>query len=200
VGDGPLFRISHNIHWSLHDALLFGNHSSELGDHNLYCSDTLWSPSDGDCGFHQGFPEPGLGRHVREGDQVTDVTIRGIDDSVYSLFSAEARRRSTPIGELVTQVMRIFLEETSEKRFTIEGQDELTLTRDELESVGGPIGFNGIKVLTISDDVDWELFDKYVDEIRKSKTVIIPDSLTKLQVLTKCRNVDKIVKDKLKQK
>jgi len=131
---------------------------------------------------------------------VTDVTIRGIDDSVYSLFSAEARRRSTPIGELVTQVMRIFLEETSEKRFTIEGQDELTLTRDELESVGGPIGFNGIKVLTISDDVDWELFDKYVDEIRKSKTVIIPDSLTKLQVLTKCRNVDKIVKDKLKQK
>ena len=125
---------------------------------------------------------------------MTDVTIRGIDDSVYSLFSAEARRRSVPIGELVTQVMRIFLEETSEKRFTIEGQDELTLTRDELESVGGPIGFSGIKVLTISDDIDWELFDKYVDEIRKSKTVIIPKSLTKLQVLTKCRNVDKIVK------
>ena len=127
---------------------------------------------------------------------MTDVTIRGIDDSVYSLFSAEARRRSVPIGELVTQVMRIFLEETDEKRFTIEGQDELTLTRDELESVGGPIGFNGIKVLTIGDDVDWELFDKHVDEIRKSKTVVIPKSLTKLQVLTKCRNVDKIVKEK----
>ena len=127
---------------------------------------------------------------------MTDVTIRGIDDSVYSLFSAEARRRSVPIGELVTQVMRIFLEETDEKRFTIEGQDELTLTRDELESVGGPIGFNGIKVLTIGDDVDWELFDKHVDEIRKSKTVVIPKSLTKLQVLTKCRNVDKIVKGK----
>ena len=133
---------------------------------------------------------------MSEGDQVTDVTIRGIDDSVYSLFSAEARRRSVPIGELVTQVMRIFLEETDEKRFTIEGQDELTLTRDELESVGGPIGFNGIKVLTIGDDVDWELFDKHVDEIRKSKTVVIPKSLTKLQVLTKCRNVDKIVKSK----
>ncbi len=127
---------------------------------------------------------------------MTDVTIRGIDDSVYSLFSAEARRRSVPIGELVTRVMRIFLEETDEKRFTIEGQDELTLTKDELESVGGPIGFSGIKTLTISDDIDWELFDKYVDEIRKSKTVIIPDSLTKLQVLTKCRNVDKIVKGK----
>jgi hypothetical protein len=127
---------------------------------------------------------------------VTDVTIRGIDDHVYSLFSAEARRRSVPIGELVTQVMRIFLEETNEKRFTVEGVDELTITRDELESVGGPIGFSGIKTLTISKDIDWELFDQYVDEIRKSKTVIIPDSLTKLQVLTKCRNVDKIVRSK----
>lgn len=127
---------------------------------------------------------------------MTDVTIRGIDDHVYSLFSAEARRRSIPIGELVTQVMRIFLEETSEKRFTVEGLDELTITRDELKSVGGRIAFNGIKTLTISEDIDWQLFDQYVDEIRKSKTVIIPDSLTKLQVLTRCRNVDKIVKGK----
>jgi len=125
---------------------------------------------------------------------VTDVTIRGIDDHVYSLFSAEARRRSVPIGELVTQIMRIFLEETSEKRFTVEGLEELALTREDLLSVGGPISFNGIKTLTIREDIDWELFDKYVDEIRKSKTVIIPDSLTTLQVLTKCRNVDRVIK------
>ena len=127
---------------------------------------------------------------------MTDVTIRGIDDSVYSVFSAAAIRRSVPIGGLVTQVMRIFLEETSEKRFTVEGLDELTLTRDELKSVGGPVAFNGIKTLTISEDIDWELFDQSVDEIRKSKTVIIHNSLTKLQVLTKCRNVDKIVRGK----
>lgn len=124
---------------------------------------------------------------------MTDVTIRGIEDGVYSLFSAEARRRGIPIGELVTQVMRIFLEETAEKRFTVEGVEELTLTREELESVGGPIGFNGVKFLKISNDIDWELFDRSVDEIRKSKTVVIPKSLTKLQVLTKCRNVDNIV-------
>jgi hypothetical protein len=129
---------------------------------------------------------------------VTDVTIRGIDDQVYSLFSAEARRRSVPIGELVTQVMRIFLEETSEKRFIIEGQEYLTLTKDELESVGGPIGFINIKTIKISEDIDWEVFDNYVDEIRKSKTVIIPKTLTKLQVLTKCRNVDEILISKEK--
>ncbi len=124
---------------------------------------------------------------------MTDVTIRGIDDQVYSLFSAEARRRSTPIGELVTQIMRIFLEETSDKQYAIEGLDELTITRDELESVGGPIAFRGIKTLTIDEDVDWEIFDKYVDEIRKSKTVVIPKSLSKLQVLTKCKGVDKVI-------
>ena len=124
---------------------------------------------------------------------MTDVTIRGIDDQVYSLFSAEARRRSILIGDLVTQVMRIFLEETDEKLYRIENMDELTLTKSELESVGGPIEFSDIKTLTISKDVDWALFEKYVDVIRKSKTVNIPKSLTKLQVLTKCRNVDKIV-------
>ncbi|MFW9886468.1 MAG: hypothetical protein ACFFEX_18940, partial [Candidatus Thorarchaeota archaeon] len=80
--------------------------------------------------------------------------------------------------------------------FRVENLDELTLTRDELVSVGGAIAFNGIKTLTIAEDVDWPLFDQYVDEIRKSKTVIIPKSLTKLQVLTKCRNVDKIVSEK----
>ena len=128
--------------------------------------------------------------------EVTNVTIRGIDSNVYSLFSAEARRRGIPIGDLVTQVMRIFLEETSEKTFRIEGTEELTLTKDELESVGGPIEFRGVKMLRISNDIDWPLFDKYVFEIRKSKTVIIPKTLTKLQVLTKCRNVDNIIQDK----
>ena len=125
---------------------------------------------------------------------MTDVTIRGIDDHVYSLFSAEARRRSVPIGELVTQVMRIFLEETSEKQYTVESVNELTITRKELESVGGPIVFSGIKTLRIDDSVDWEILDKYVDEIRKSKTVIIPKSLSQLQVLTKCKNVDNVVR------
>jgi len=126
---------------------------------------------------------------------VTDVTIRGIDDAVYSLFSAEARKRGVPIGVLVTQIMRIFLEETSEKRYTIEDVDELTITKDELESVGGPIAFRGVKTLTIDDDIDWSLFDQYVDEIRKSKIVVIPSSLSKLQVLTKCKSVDKIVQN-----
>ena len=126
---------------------------------------------------------------------MTDVTIRGIEDEVYSQFSAEARKRSIPIGELVTQVMRIFLEETSEKRYEIKDTDEVTVTRGELESVGGPIAFIGIKVLTIEEDIDWTLFAKYIDEIVNCKTVVIPKTLSKLQVLTKCRNVGKVVRN-----
>ena len=125
---------------------------------------------------------------------MTDVTIRGIEDEVYSQFSAEARKRSIPIGELVTQVMRIFLEETSEKRYEIKDTDEVSVTREGLESVGGPIAFIGIKVLTIEEDLDWTLFAKYIDEIVNCKTVVIPKTLSKLQVLTKCRNVGKVVR------
>ena len=76
---------------------------------------------------------------------MTDVTIRGIDDEVYATFSAEARKRNVPIGELVTQVMRIFLEETIEKTQVIERIEDLTITKDQLESVGESIRFIGIK-------------------------------------------------------
>jgi hypothetical protein len=127
------------------------------------------------------------------------VTIRGIEDEVYSAFSAEARKRGVPIGELVTQVMRIFLEESLDKHTIIDSVNELTLTREELESVGSPMIFDGLRHLTIGDDIDWETFNKYVDEIRKVRTVVIPDSLTKLQVLTKCRKVDNIIKSKSQQ-
>ena len=62
---------------------------------------------------------------------MTDVTIRGIDDEVYASFSAEARKKNVPIGELVSQVMRIFLEETVEKRYVIEQLEDLIITRDQ---------------------------------------------------------------------
>ena len=55
---------------------------------------------------------------------MTDVTIRGIDDAVYGLFSAEARKKNIPIGDLVSQIMRIYLEESTDFGYVIEGIDE----------------------------------------------------------------------------
>ena len=123
---------------------------------------------------------------------MTDVTIRGIDDEVYALFSAEARKKNIPIGDLVSQVMRIYLEETTDFGYVIEGIPDLTITKEQLESVGEPISFLSIKNLTIDDSVDYETFKKFVDEIRRCKVLNIPKSLTKFQVLTRCKNVSKI--------
>ena len=123
---------------------------------------------------------------------MTDVTIRGIDDEVYASFSAEARKKNVPIGELVSQVMRIILEETVDKRYVIEQLEDLIITRDQLESVGEPIAFIGIKNVVIDESIDWELFKKYVDEIRRCKVLTIPKSLTKFQVLTRCKSVKEI--------
>lgn len=124
---------------------------------------------------------------------MTDVTIRGIDDEVYALFSAEARKKNVPIGDLVSQVMRIYLEETTDLGYVIEGVVELVITKGQLESVGEPISFLGIKNIVIDESVDYDVFKKYVDEIRRCKTLTVPKTLTKFQVLTRCKNVSKII-------
>ena len=124
---------------------------------------------------------------------MTDVTIRGIDDNVYSLFSAEARKRGVSIGELVTQVMRALLEESTNENYTIENLKELSVSRRDLESIDGLVSFIGIKNLVMEDDITWDVFKTSVDVIRRVETVSIPKTLTKFQVLTKCKHVTKIV-------
>lgn len=124
---------------------------------------------------------------------MTDVTIRGIDDNVYSLFSAEARKRGVSIGELVTQVMRALLEESTNENYTIENLKELSVSRRDLESIDGLVSFIGIKNLVMEDDITWDVFKTSVEVIRRVETVSIPKTLTKFQVLTKCKHVTKIV-------
>lgn len=131
--------------------------------------------------------------NIEESDYMTDVTIRGIDDDVYSLFSAEARKRGISIGELVTQVMKALLEESSNEGYVIENLKELSVSRKELESIDGPVAFINIKTLIIEDDITWDIFKTSIDEIRKVYTISIPKTLTKFQVLTKCRHVTKII-------
>ena len=70
--------------------------------------------------------------------------------------------------------------------------EDLIITLDQLESVGEPIAFIGIKNVVIDESIDWELFKKYVDEIRRCKVLTIPKSLTKFQVLTRCKSVKEI--------
>ena len=123
---------------------------------------------------------------------MTDVTIRGIDDDVYAKFTAEAKKRDLSIGELTTIVMRALVEEIGTTNYRISDLNSLVITRKDLESLKGQVMLHRIKKLEIADDVDWDLFDRTVSSIKSSNVVLIPPSITRFQVLTKCSMVGEV--------
>ena len=123
---------------------------------------------------------------------MTDVTIRGIDDDVYAKFTAEAKKRELSIGELTTIVMRALVEELGTTNYRISDLASLVITRKDLESLKGQVMLHRIKKLEFADDVDWELFDRTVMSIKSSSIVLIPKSITRFQVLTKCSMVNEV--------
>jgi hypothetical protein len=123
---------------------------------------------------------------------MTDVTIRGIDDDVYAKFTAEAKKRELSIGELTTIVMRALVEEIGTTNYRISDLASLVITRKDLESLKGQVMLHRIKKLEFADDVDWDLFDRTVMSIKSSNVVLIPQSITRFQVLTKCNMVSEV--------
>ena len=123
---------------------------------------------------------------------MTDVTIRGIDDDVYSRFAAEAKKRGIPIGELATKAMNDLILEAQAPRYHLENLEHLSVSRSDLESIDGPIFFSGIEVLEFEDDVDWNVFKAHVERIQNVEKVLVPKGLSKFQVLTKSSNVEQV--------
>lgn len=123
---------------------------------------------------------------------MTDVTIRGIDDDVYSSFTAEAKKRNLSIGELTTIVMRALIDDVGTTNYRIGNLSSLNVSRKDLESLKGPVLFHNIKLLEFTEDIDWNLFDKRVMSIKNCAKVVIPQSLTRFQVLTKCAQVGEV--------
>ena len=123
---------------------------------------------------------------------MTDVTIRGIEDEVYAKFTAEAKKRNLSIGELTTIVMRALVEDIGTTNYRIGNLTSLTVARKDLESLKGPVMFQSIKTLEFADDIDWDIFDRSVMSIKNCAKVLIPQSLTRFQVLTKCAMVSEV--------
>ncbi len=123
---------------------------------------------------------------------MTDVTIRGIDDDVYSRFAAEAKKRGIPIGELATKAMNDLVKAAQAPSYHLENLEHLSVSRSDLESIDGPIIFSGIEVLEFEDDVDWNVFKAHVERIQNVEKVLVPKGLSKFQVLTKSSNVEQI--------
>lgn len=125
--------------------------------------------------------------------EMTDVTIRGIDDEVYSKFAAEAKKNGKAIGELTTEVMRAFVDRGSPKVYKIQNIDTLTVSRVDLESMDGMVAFTNIDELEFMDDVDWATFKERVDIIVNVDKIVLPKGLSKFQVLSKSKNIDQVV-------
>jgi putative transposon-encoded protein len=123
---------------------------------------------------------------------MTDVTIRGIEDDVYAKFTAEAKKRDLSIGELTTIVMRALVEDIGTTNYRIGNLAVLLVSKRDLESLKGPVMFHNIKTLEFADDIDWDSFDRSVMSIKNCAKVLIPQSLTRFQVLTKCAMVAEV--------
>jgi hypothetical protein len=123
---------------------------------------------------------------------MTDVTIRGINDEVYSRFAAEAKRRGISIGELTTMAMGTLITESCEPNYRIESIDMLVVSKEDLESLEGMVTLENIDMLEFDESVDWPTFNQRVKEISNVDLLVLPKGLSKFQVLTKSRNVELI--------
>jgi hypothetical protein len=123
---------------------------------------------------------------------MTDVTTRGIEDEIYSKFAAEAKRRRASICELTTTATISFISESTGPSYRIGDVEALSVSRTDLESLGGPVTLENNDMLESDETVDWPTFSWQVKEINKVDILIVPKGLSKFQVLTKSRIVSLI--------
>jgi hypothetical protein len=123
---------------------------------------------------------------------MTNVTIRGIDDSTYLQFSAEATLRGMSIGDLTTKAMQSFLDQNKGPVYRIWNMENLTITRNDLESIDGSVVICNIEHLEFEPDVDWPLIQSRIQSIENVETMVIPKGVSKFQILTRVKNVDTI--------
>ncbi len=149
------------------------------------------------------------------------ITIRGIDKSLYEQIAKIARDSGKTIGEVINEAMRCFLsltlatvkagskiaesimavgrafsegiKEGMENVCEVSGVEELSINKEDLESIEEPLVFKNIKKLKFSDDIPYDLFDKKVYSIIYCDEVIVPPTYPKLKVVKKCRLVKRII-------
>ena len=150
----------------------------------------------------------GEGRRERRFGQ---ITVRGVDRSLYRRLSRMARRMGVNVGTLLNQSMELFLSmfpHNGEPPLpggaigisaefmrgfleglgrVIENIDELTLTKRDLLEADRELVLVRIRRLEFADDVDEETFRSRVRAIYRCGEVVIPEGLPKVLVLSVCR-------------
>ncbi len=122
---------------------------------------------------------------------MTNVTIRGIDDQTYLKFSARATLEGVAVGELTTRAMNEYLEKDQGKIYRIGNLEDISINRKDLESLDGVVILQNIERLTLEDDLDWPLVNERIRSIENVETLVLSKGVSKFQILTKARNVEK---------
>jgi len=144
------------------------------------------------------------------------VTIRNIDEELYNKAMSLARSLGKTAGEIVNDALRLLVssletgaataeiigrsvgervEEARQKLLSIISVgdlDELTVTNKDLKEIDKKIMFRNIGRLVFGEDVDPRVFEEKVAGIVYCDTLVIPENLPKLKVLSKARFIKKI--------
>lgn len=139
------------------------------------------------------------------------ISIRGVNRDLYYKLGLFAKETGITIGEAVNNAMAAFLGTIEGIRISgrelIEGLqkgmnmyigdiEELIIERKDLENMDNPIVLRNIKKLVFSEDVDQELFNKKIRRIINVQELVIPEKLSKFQVLARGFGIKKLAVSK----
>ncbi len=135
------------------------------------------------------------------------ISIKGVSADLYKRIQKISNDTGKTIGQVTDEAYRSFMGTVENaKRLSndfvkgmkegssqyIENIKELEITGDDLKEIDRKIIFKDIDTLTFQN-IDNEIFDKYVNAIIMVKTVNIPKTVSKAKVLLKGSFIDKIV-------
>ncbi|MHA1167729.1 MAG: hypothetical protein ACTSP4_08670 [Candidatus Hodarchaeales archaeon] len=134
------------------------------------------------------------------------VTIRGVDQHVYSEFAIKIKEQNKNIGEVISQMMVDVLTDFDEvfpgkstKNFRriselpkarIEHHDELLISAKDLMEANSRFSFNNIKYLELGPDIAADDLIYYIRDINHCHCVRYPSSLPKLLLYSKVRGCE----------
>ncbi|MCY3412072.1 MAG: hypothetical protein INQ03_10615 [Candidatus Heimdallarchaeota archaeon] len=124
---------------------------------------------------------------------------------IYKRFSALMKSSGINIGDAMNRMMLELLESEHEKisstiledlipskPLEIAYHDTIEVNKQDLIKENKKIFFYSNKVIIFSKDITRDVFEKYVKEINQCKKIIIPNTLSKLYLLSITKKYDSI--------
>jgi len=106
--------------------------------------------------------------------QTDIITIRGVNQELYKEISILATEEGRNLGDLVNDAFTQYLSRSKGSKIIGQGIGVLILSKADLERMN-TVMIVACKTLIFGEDVDEEIFDKHINQIRGCGTVIAPE-------------------------